>query len=167
MTARATYPGRAHHADTGAHVVAWFVSLLGFGAAAIGAYTAVAPDDGSLTLMTRTWSTGALVDTWAPWLLIAGGAFAAIGMAVSVIVGGGHAESQWMVAGETSLGLIGLAAIVAGLALLARWDARDQTQRQSSGREKKDDVAAVFLTIGLAVFAVVCLLSKRANDPEG
>ena len=88
-------------------------------AAVIGAYIAVAPDDGSLTVFNRTWSTGDLVDTWAPWLLIAGGVFTAIGMTASVIVDRAHGASRWLVAGEVLLGAIGVAAVVAGIALVA------------------------------------------------
>ena len=119
VTARPTYPDRAHHTDTGVHVVASIVAAIGLAAAAIGTYIAVAPDDGSLTVVNRTWSTGDLVNTWAPWLLIAGGVFAAIGMAVSVIVDRPHGASRWLIASEVLLGAIGVAAVVAGVALVA------------------------------------------------
>ena len=119
MTAQPTYMDRAHHPDTGVHVVASIIAVIGLAAAAIGAYIAVAPDDGSLTVLNRTWSTGDLVDTWAPWLLIAGGVFAAIGMAVSVIVDRVHGARRWLVAGEVLLLAIGVAAVVAGVALVA------------------------------------------------
>jgi len=119
VTARPTYADRAHHPDTGVHVVASIVSVIGLAAAAIGGYIAVAPDDGSLTVLNRTWSTSDLVTTWAPWLLIAGGVFAVIGMAVSVVVDRAHRASRWLVAGEVLLGAIGVAAVVAGVALVA------------------------------------------------
>ena len=118
MTARPTYPDRVHHSDTGGRIVASIVSVVGLAAAAIGAYIAVAPDDGSLTVVNRTWSTGDLVNTWAPWLLIAGGVFTAIGMAVSVIVDRAHGASRWLVAGEVLLGAFGVAAVVTGVALV-------------------------------------------------
>lgn len=119
MTVGPTYPDRAHHPDTGVHVVASIVSVIGLAAAVIGAYIAVAPDDGSLTVVNRTWSTGDLVNTWAPWLLIAGGVFTAIGMAVLVSVDREHGASRWLVAGEMLLGAIGVAGVVAGVALAA------------------------------------------------
>ena len=119
VTVGPTYPDRAHHPDTGVHVVASIVSVIGLAAAVIGAYIAVAPDDGSLTVVNRTWSTGDLVNTWAPWLLIAGGVFTAIGMAVSVILDRAHGASRWLVAGEVLLGAIGVGAVVDGVALVA------------------------------------------------
>ena len=118
VTANSTFPGRTHRSDIGVHVVASIVSVIGLAAAAIGGYIAVAPDDGLLTVVNRTWSTGDLVNTWAPWLLIAGGVFAAIGMAVSVTLQA-HGASRWLVAGKVLLGAIGVAAVVAGLALVA------------------------------------------------
>jgi hypothetical protein len=98
--------------------VAWVVAVLGLAAAAVGAYIAIAPDDGSLTVINRTWSTGDLVDTWAPWLLIVGGGFAAIGMAVSAIVDRDHESSRWMIAGDVLLGVIGVVAVLVGAARL-------------------------------------------------
>ena len=118
MVAGSTQPTRVHHVDAGAHAVAWVAAILGLGAAAIGAYIVAAPEDGSLTLINRTWSTGDLVDTWAPWLLAVGGAFAAIGMAASSIVDWRHGTSRRLVAGEMLLGVIGVAAVVAGVARL-------------------------------------------------
>lgn len=100
------------------HGVAWVVAVLGLAAAAVGAYIAIAPDDGSLTVINRTWSTGDLVDVWAPWLLIVGGAFGTIGMAVSVIIDRDHGSSRWLVVGDVLLGVIAVAAVVAGIALL-------------------------------------------------
>lgn len=116
MVTESTHPARVHHVDAGAHAVAWIAAILGLVAAAIGAYIVAAPENGSLTLIDRTWSTGDLVDTWAPWLLTVGGAFAATGMAASSIVDWRHGASRWLVAGETLLGVIAVAAVVAGIA---------------------------------------------------
>ena len=118
MATGSTHPTRVQHVDAGAHAVAWVVAILGLAAAAIGAYIVAAPEDGSVTLIDRTWSTGDLVDRWAPWLLAVGGTFAAIGMALSSIVDGRHGASRWLVAGEMLLGVIGVAAVVAGIARL-------------------------------------------------
>lgn len=93
-------------------------SILGILAAMIGAYLALAPDDGSLTFFTGTWTTGELVDTWAPWLLIVGGAVAAMGMAVTAIGEGKHGASTWLVGAEALLSVFGIAAIVGGMTLL-------------------------------------------------
>lgn len=119
VTAGRTYPDHGHSPDIGAHVVASIVSVIGLAAALIGAYIAVAPDNGALTIVNRTWSTGDLVDTWAPWLLITGGASTAIGMAVSVVVDRAHGAGRWLVAGEVLLGAIGIAAVVGGVSLVA------------------------------------------------
>ena len=116
MVTGSTHPARVHHVDAGAHAVAWMTAILGLVAAAIGAYIVAAPEDGSLTLIDRTWSTGDLVDTWAPWLLTVGGAFVATGMAASSIVDWRRGVSRWLVAGEMLLGVIGVAAVVAGIA---------------------------------------------------
>lgn len=118
MVAGSTHPVRVLPVDAGARAVTWLVAILGLAAATIGAYIVAAPEDGSLTLVARTWSTGDLVDTWAPWLLAIGGAFAAIGMAASSIVDGRHGASRWLVAGEMLLGVVGVAAVVAGIARL-------------------------------------------------
>ena len=119
MATGSIHSARVHHADAGAHAVAWIAAIFGLVAAAIGAYIVAAPEDGSLTLIDRTWSTGDLVNTWAPWLLIAGGVFTAIGMAVSVILDRAHGASRWLVAGEVLLGAIGVGAVAAGVALVA------------------------------------------------
>ena len=122
MVTRSTHPAQVYPVDAGAHVVAWIAAILGLAAAAIGVYIVAARvetlsgKDGSLTLINRTWSTGDLVDTWAPWLLIVGGAFAAIGMTASSIVDWRHGASRWLVAGEMLLGVIGVAAVVFGIA---------------------------------------------------
>ena len=116
MVTRSTHPAQVYPVDAGAHVVAWIAAILGLAAAAIGVYIVAAPEDGSLTLINRTWSTGDLVDTWAPGLLIVGGAFAAIGMTASSIVDWRHGASRWLVAGEMLLGVIGVAAVVFGIA---------------------------------------------------
>ena len=116
MATESIHSARVDRTDAGAYAVAWIAAILGLAAAAVGAYIVAAPEDGSLTLINRTWSTGDLVDTWAPWLLTVGGAFAAIGMTASSIVDWRHGASRWLVAGEMLLGVIGVAAVVVGIA---------------------------------------------------
>ena len=118
MTPGSTYPAHAHRSATGTHRMAWIGSILGILAAMIGAYIALAPDDGSLTFFTGTWTTGELVDTWAPWLLITGGAVAAIGLAASEISDGKNGGSGWLVGAKVLVGVFGIAAIVGGVTLL-------------------------------------------------
>lgn len=86
--------------------------------AAVGAYIQVAPTDASLTVTTKTWRPGDLVDSWAPWLLAVGGALAAVGMAASVIRSWHYLDNRWLVAGEGMLVIGGVVAMVWGIGLL-------------------------------------------------
>jgi hypothetical protein len=93
--------------------------------AAVGAYIQVAPTDASLTVTTKTWRPGDLVDSWAPWRLAAGcwrlvvgGALAAVGMAASVIRSWHYLDNRWLVAGEGMLVIGGVVAMVWGIGLL-------------------------------------------------
>jgi hypothetical protein len=87
-------------------------------AATIGAYVALAPDDGSLTFLWSTWTTAELVDTWAPWLLIVGGAVAAVGMTVSAISDMKRDGSKWLIGAEMVLVVGGIAAVAWGIVIL-------------------------------------------------
>jgi len=113
-----THPAEAHPHDTGVHIATWLAAIIGVFAAALGAYIALAPDDGTLTVFNSTWTTAELVDTWAPWLLIVGGAVAAIGMMVSAVRDWQHEANRWLVAAEVVLVIAGIVAVVAGIALL-------------------------------------------------
>lgn len=63
---------------------AWAIAILGLGAALIGAYLLLAPEDGRLTIINQTWAVSELRDAWPQVLLICGGAvsFAAMGLAL-------------------------------------------------------------------------------------
>lgn len=114
MTYGSTHPVKAHHTDAGAHVLIWTISLLGLLAAAVGAYIAIAPADGTITILKQTWEVSEISDTWAQMLLIIGGAITAIGMVISIDLDRRHENtSTALVVGEGILALVGVAAIIA------------------------------------------------------
>lgn len=113
-----THPTEAHQADTGVHFVTWTLAMVGLFAAAIGTWMATAADDATITLNTTTWSIEDVPDFWAPLLLIAGGAIAAIGMVVSALRDSRHGASRWLVAAEIVVAIAGVAAVVGGIALI-------------------------------------------------
>jgi hypothetical protein len=122
VTSDTVHTAPTHHFDVGFHVVAWILSMLGLAAATIGTWIMVAPDDGnisvSLGVVDGTWAASDLTETWGPWLLIGGGLAAALGMAVSAIRDWQQDAGRWLVAAETVLALVGIAAIVAGIIIL-------------------------------------------------
>lgn len=112
-----THPAQVETHDVGVHIVTWTMSILGMIAAAIGTWFAVA-DEGTITLFDRTYERADLADTWAPVLLILGGAAALIGMVTSAFRDYEHGENRWLVALEALLAVVGGAAIVFGIVLL-------------------------------------------------
>ena len=119
MAYGSTHPAQVHHPDTGVHVVAWTLSLLGVFAAMIGAWIALAPDDGTISVFGNTWAASDLTSTWGPWLLIVGGGVAAVGMAVSALRDWQHEANRWLVAAEVLLAIAGVAAVITGIVILA------------------------------------------------
>jgi hypothetical protein len=119
MAYGSTHPAEVHHPDTGVHIITWTLSLLGVLAAAIGAWISLAPEDGTISVFGRTWAASDLTEVWAPTLLIAGGGVAAIGMTVSAIRDWQHEASRWLVAAEALLAVAGIAAVIAGIFVLA------------------------------------------------
>jgi hypothetical protein len=118
MAYGSTHPAETHHPDTGFHVIAWTVSLLGLLAAAIGAYIELAPADGTITLFSNTWTVSEIADDWSVILLIAGGAVMALAMAVMMSRDIQSDETGgWLVWGEGLLTLVGVAALVFGIVL--------------------------------------------------
>ena len=118
MAYGSTHPAEAHHPDTAVHVVTWTLSMLGILAAAIGAWITFAPEDGTITLFDRTWAAADLSEVWAPWLLIAGGGVAAIGMITSAVRDMQHGADRWLMAAEWVLAAVGIAAVVLGIVVL-------------------------------------------------
>lgn len=118
MTYGSTHPAQVHHPDTGVHVVTWTLALLGVFAAMIGAWIALAPDDGTISLFGSTWAASDLTTTWGPWLLIVGGGVAGVGMTVSAMRDWQHEANRWLVAAEMLLAIAGAAAVIAGIVIL-------------------------------------------------
>ena len=117
MAYGSAHPIQARHHDTGWHVAAWAVSMLGLVAAAIGAYIALAPDDGTVTVNGTTWAAADLA-TWGPWLLIVGGAVAGVGMIGVAVLDQRHGASPWLVAAEGLLAVFGVIAAISGIVAL-------------------------------------------------
>jgi hypothetical protein len=120
MAYGSTHPAETHHPDTGFHVVAWILSLLGLLAAAVGLYFELAPTDATMeiTLFSNTWTVSELADSWSAVLLIVGGAV--MGLAMAAMVSRDIQDddtSRWLVWGEGLLTLIGVAALVFGIVL--------------------------------------------------
>ena len=92
--------------------------MLGLVAAAIGAWIMLAPDTGTIDVFGNTWAASDLNETWGPWLLIAGGAVAAVGMTFAAIRDQQHRASWWLVAVEIVAAAIGVAAVVFGIVAL-------------------------------------------------
>jgi hypothetical protein len=115
--AYSTHPATTETHDIGVHIVTWAMSILGLIAAAIGTWFATT-DTGTITLFDRTYLRSDLSDSWAPAMLIVGGAVAAIGMVISVFRDMQHRENGWLVALEGFLAVVGVAAVVFGIALL-------------------------------------------------
>lgn len=112
-----THPATTPTHEVGVHVVTWTMGILGLVAAAIGVWFA-SVEEGTITLFTRTYQRSDLADTWAPVLLILGGAAAAIGMTTSALRDYEHEENFWLVGLEVVLAALGIAAVVMGIILL-------------------------------------------------
>ncbi len=111
-------PVPTQYDDAGFHAIAWVLSLIGVLGAAIGTWIVAAPDDGTIDVFGRTWAAADLADTWGPWLMIVGGAIAAIGMTVAAVRDQRHAANGWLVAAQALLAVVGVAAVVAGIVIL-------------------------------------------------
>ena len=118
MAYGSTHPAEVHHFDSAVHVVTWAASLLGVFAAAIGAWIALAPADGTISVFGRSWAASDLTSTWGPWLLIIGGGVAAVGMAASAVLDVRHGANRWLIAAELLLAVAGLGSMIAGLTIL-------------------------------------------------
>lgn len=117
MAYGSVHPVQVRHHDTGRHVAAWAASVLGLVAAALGAYIALAPDDGTVTVNGRTWAAADLA-TWGPWLLIVGGVVAGVGMIGVAVLDQRQRASLWLVAAAGVLAVIGVVAAISGIVLL-------------------------------------------------
>jgi hypothetical protein len=118
MVAGSTLVSQDRRSDPGVRAAAWLAALLGLGAALIGAYLAVAPDDGTVTVFTRTWSAAQLAEAWAPRLLTIGGLWATSVLAALSIFDARRRSDRWFAAAEAVLGGVAVAAVVAGIAMM-------------------------------------------------
>ncbi len=118
MTYTAQHRTGGRSSDTAVHVFTLVLTVVGILAAAVGAFIAYGADNGTLTLFSWTWNTADITDGLASSLMIGGGFAAAVTMAVASARDWAAENSTWLVALETALMLIGLAAVVAGIILL-------------------------------------------------
>jgi hypothetical protein len=112
------HPAEAYKDDTTVHAVTWVLALVGLFTASIGTWMGFAEEGSTITINTRTWTIEEIPEFWAPLLLIAGGAVACIAMAVAATRDVQHSGSRWLTAAEILIALIGLAAVVGGIALI-------------------------------------------------
>ncbi|MGB7859693.1 MAG: hypothetical protein WBM90_04290 [Acidimicrobiia bacterium] len=108
----------ARLSETGWHVISAILAVIGFVAAAVGAWMAFGPDDGVLTIFGWTWNVADISEAWAPILMIGGGALATLTMGIESTRDWGAENSAWIVWLEAFAALVGVAAIVAGILFL-------------------------------------------------
>ena len=104
--------------DTAWHWITAVLAALGVVAAAVGAWLAFGTTDGAITLFGWTWNVADLSDLWAPFLMIGGGLVAALSMGVESVRDWEAHHSNWLVALEAIVTIVGVAAIVIGIVLL-------------------------------------------------
>lgn len=113
------HPGTTRHMpDTAWHVTTAILAVVGIVAAAIGAWIAYGPDDGSLALFSWTWNVADISELWAPLLMIGGGVLTSLSMGVEAARDWEVENSRWLTGFEGLLAVAGLAAVVIGVILL-------------------------------------------------
>ena len=100
------------------HVITAILAVVGIVAAALGAWMEFGPDNGVLTLFGWTWNVADLSELWAPFLMMGGGALAALSMGVESARDWEAENSRWLVALEGLITLAGITAVVIGIVLL-------------------------------------------------
>ena len=100
------------------HVITAILAVVGIVVAALGAWMEYGPDDGVLTLFGWTWNVADLSELWAPFLMIGGGALAALSMGIESARDWEADGSRWLVGLEGLVTLAGIAAVVIGVVLL-------------------------------------------------
>lgn len=118
MTSGTAHPASVPTHDTAMHVSTWIASMIGLLAAAIGAWIMLAPEDGTISVFGNSWAASDLTETWGPWLLIVGGAVAAIGMAFAAVRDRQHEAHGSLIGIEAVASVIGMAAVVFGVIAL-------------------------------------------------
>ena len=117
MTHAVHHEANARISSTARHWFTAALAIIGVVAAAIGTWLAYGPDDATIRIFGWTWNVADVSELWAPWLMIGGGFFAALGMAWETYMASDNA-SVWVRALEVFLLIAGIAAMGVGLFLL-------------------------------------------------
>lgn len=118
MASPSSHPVEVHYSDSEVRAVTKAASVLGVLAVANGVWIALAPADGTISVFGRQWVASDLT-TWGPWLLVVGGAITAAAMAAYAVLDLRQRAKRWPIAAELVLAVAGLAAMIAGLTILA------------------------------------------------
>ena len=97
---------------------AWHVTgaVAGVAGAAMGALLAYGPADGTITMFDWTRNVSDLSEMWGPFLMMGGGLIAVLCIGF-ILVWDGEATT-WLEALEMSVGVVGISALLVGIALL-------------------------------------------------
>jgi hypothetical protein len=107
-----------HTSDTPWHVITAILAVAGIVAAALGAWMAYGPDEGTLTLFGWTWNVADLSELWAPFLMIGGGIVAAFSMGIESARDWEADNKRWLIGLEALVTVAGMAAVAVGIILL-------------------------------------------------
>ena len=118
MTVGVPQPVEVHDMELGYRTVAWVLSAIGGVVALIGGWLIVAPDDGTISILGRSWAANDVPATWGPWLLILGGAVATSAMAACAIRDWNTDASRWTITAEVFVAAGAFAALFVGLLAL-------------------------------------------------
>lgn len=113
----------AHHERTGRipetarHYITAILTVIGVVAAVLGVWLAYGPADGKLSVFDWTWNVADISDLWAAWLMIGGGALAALSTGWDTAKAA-TSTNRWVLALETFIVVAGLIAVGFGVFLL-------------------------------------------------
>lgn len=113
----------AHDTDAGGHLPMWLFGVVGMLTVATGLWLSSAADNGEISLIVVTVDMSGVSPLLGPWLLVIGGAVAAIAMFAATARDYNFQAVWWMVLLQAVLGFVGVAAAILGiLTLLDRAD---------------------------------------------
>ena len=98
---------------------AWVIGIVGLGAALVGAYLALAPENGVLTLFTESWAVRELRDVWPQALLISGGLAAMAGPGLALLAERPAQVRPGLTIAAVILAVCGAVAVGAGILVVA------------------------------------------------